>query len=311
MISIIIPVYNRLQVLQRCIDSVISQAFDGLELIIIDDFSQDSTEEYLLQLVNKYPFIKISLNYKNYGVNYSRNRGIELATKKFILFLDSDDELEMGSLARIVNVLTDNPDTKHFLFVVSDRGNEFRYLKKPVSIQYEDWVSARVSGDFTHVICAKTMKKYLFFEEFRMFEHLNWLRVKKETSPQLLIPVVTTQRERNRSDSLTLSSRLKTFSGIKAKFESEKLFYSMYHDDLRLYNPSSLTFKLLKTIFLGVACDQKSDCKVLILYAKGLHIKLLASLIMLIPSSLLKFGIIKYCNIRRRYAIKYLSLAYN
>lgn len=311
MISIIIPVFNRLQVLRRCIDSVISQAYDGLELIIVDDFSQDSTEEYLLQLANQYSFVKIYLNYKNYGVNYSRNRGIELASKEFILFLDSDDQLEKGSLSKIINVLAANPETKHFLFIVSDRGNEFKYVKKPISIQYQDWVSAKISGDFTHVICAQTMKKYLFFEEFRMFEHLNWLRVKKETSPQLLVPLVTTQRERNRSDSLTLSSRLKTFSGIQSKFESEKLFYSMYHDDLSLYNPRSLSFKLVKTIFLGVACDQKSDCKVLILYAKRPHIKLLGNLIILIPSFLLKYGIIKYCDIKRKYAIKSVSFVYS
>jgi len=253
-----------------------------------------------MQGLKHHAFIKTIYNKENRGVNYTRNRGIEIAAQKYILFLDSDDELIPGSLEKVKEAITTNADTIHFLFVVSDRAEHFRQVTDIKRINYEDWVSGAVSGDFTHVVLTEVMKKYLFFEEFRMFEHLNWLRVKKETSPQLLIPVVTTQRDRDRSDSLTTSGKLKSVSVIKSRFEAEKLYYSLYHKDLNLYNPKSLTFKLIETISLGVACNQRRSCRPLIAYANGAHIKFLGNLIMMLPSSFIKYGIIRYSGLKGR-----------
>lgn len=299
MISIVIPAYNRVSSLKKCVESILPQQYEGLEVIIIDDCSTDATKQYMEGL-KQYAFITTIYNKENRGVNYTRNRGIEAAAQKFILFIDSDDELIPGSIEKVKEAITAHPETKHFLFVVSDRADHFRHLTDIKQISYEDWVSGAVSGDFTHVLLAETMKKYLFFEEFRMFEHLNWLRVKKETAPQLLIPVLTTQRERDRSDSLTTSGKLKNVSVIQSRFEAEKLYYSLYHKDLNLYNPKSLTFKLVETISLGVACNQRQACRSLIGYANGAHIKFLGNLIMMLPSSFLKFGIIKYSGMKGR-----------
>ncbi len=298
MISIIIPAYNRVAALKRCIESVIDQVYVGLEVIVIDDFSKDSTRDYISQVTMQHSFIKFHYNDQNHGVNYSRNRGIEMASNPFILFLDSDDELIEGSLIKIKNVLEEYLLVKHFLFGVSDREVEFKQLAGNKDVQYEDWLNGSVFGDFTHVVSAKIMKKYLFFEEFRMFEHLNWIRVKKETSPQLMVALITTRRERDRTDSLTTSSKLQSMPVIRSKFESEKMFYSMYHKDLTLYNPGSLTFPLVKTILLGVACNQKGNSRSLIKYADKKYIKLLSNLLMLLPSSLIKYGIIKYSTIK-------------
>jgi len=295
----VIPAYNRVSSLKKCVESILPQQYEGLEVIIIDDCSTDVTKQYM-QGLKQHAFIKTIYNKENRGVNYARNRGIEAVTQKFILFLDSDDELIPGSIEKVKEAIAAHADTKHFLFVVSDRAEHFRQVTDIKRISYEDWVSGAVSGDFTHVVLTETMKKYLFFEEFRMFEHLNWLRVKKETSPQLLIPVLTTQRERDRSDSLTTSGKLKNVTVIQSRFEAEKLYYSLYHKDLILYNPKSLTFKLVETISLGVACNQRRACRPLIGYANGAHIKILGNLIMMLPSSFLKYGIIKYSGIKGR-----------
>lgn len=300
MISIIIPTYKRLTALQRCVDSVLAQVFDGLEIIIIDDFSEDSTRDYLEKLEAKYSFVKIIHNTENHGVNYSRNRGIELASKKFVLFLDSDDELIPGTLLKIKQTIETFPQTSHFLFIVSDRNEEFKSMVKVEHINYESWLKGKISGDYTHVVLASVMKKYLFFEEFRRFEHLNWVRVKKETSPQLLVPITVAQRERDRPDSLTLSSRLQSLAVIRATFESEKLYYYMYHNDLRKYNPKSLTYQLIYTMLLGGASGDKASSRSLLNYSDKFHIRLLGSMLMMIPSSILQFGIIKYSSFKPR-----------
>jgi glycosyltransferase involved in cell wall biosynthesis len=59
MISMIIPSYNRVNELRRCMESVISQFYDGLEVIVIDDFSTDATRDYLAKLGIEHPSIKI------------------------------------------------------------------------------------------------------------------------------------------------------------------------------------------------------------------------------------------------------------
>ena len=300
MISIIIPTYKRLAALQRCIDTILPQAFEGLEVIVIDDCSEDDTADYLRKLADRYLFIRIILNEKNHGVNYSRNRGIEMATGKYIFFLDSDDELIPGGLLKVKQTLETFPDKKHFLFLVSDREDEFKSLERVKDVAYSSWLNGTTTGDYAHVLLTSVMKKYLFFEEFRMFEHLNWLRIKKETDPQLLVPIVVTVRERDRADSLTLNSRLQSVSVIRTKFESEKMYYSMYHEDLGRYSPKSLKYQLIYTMALGAAVNQKPASRTLLNYANETHIKVIGSLLMLIPSSLLKYGIIKYSTLKNR-----------
>ncbi len=294
MISIIIPAFNRIESLKLCINSIVSQYFEGLEIIIIDDCSSDGTGAWLKEQFSTHPFIRIILNAKNKGVNYSRNRGIELASKPYILFIDSDDTMTAGSLQKVKQSIKENPTTSHFLFLVSDRISEFKTMVRTRKIWYSDWVSGQVNGDFTHVISSKIMKQFLFFEQFRMYEHLNWLRVKKTTSPQQMVPIVVADRERNRADCLTNAMKLRDVSVIKSKFEAEKIFYSMYYADLREHNPRSLSNQLLEAIALGTACNQKAESRLLVQYAHKFHVRFLSGIILQLPSSFIKYGIIKY-----------------
>jgi len=300
MISIIVPTYNRLALLKKCVDSIITQQKEGVELIVVDDSSTDGTAEYLLQLSAENSVVKVILNKENSGVNFSRNRGIEVASREFILFLDSDDSLLSGSLIKIQSALLANKKIKHFLFVVSDRAKEFENVEGNKMVLYKDWLAGNISGDFTHVVLTSIMKKYLFFEEFRMFEHLNWLRTKKETAPQLLVNELVTQRDRQTADSLTLSSKLQNAAVIKSKFESEQMYYSLYHKDLKIFSPKSFDTKLLYTILLGIACNKKDDCKSLINYAGKWSIKALGKIAMLIPGSVIQYGIIRYSGLKRQ-----------
>ncbi len=294
MVSILIPTYERYDVLVRCMDSVIPQITPEMEVIVIDDGSTDGTKEYLLDLAKKHSFVKVHINAENKGVNYTRNRGIELVNKKFILFLDSDDTLYEGSLQKVVDTLKANPEAKHFLFVVSDREEEFTDQKGLREITYQDWITTRVYGDFTHVVRTDLMKKNMFFEQHRAFEYLNWLRVKRATTPQLLVPVVTTWRERGREDSLTTAGKFTSISAIKANFEAEKFYYGYYHEDLKKYYPKALNVKLLRTIILGVASGQKKDSRSLIKYGNKAYVKILGTFVTLLPSPLIKKAVMSY-----------------
>lgn len=87
--SIIIPSYNRAEIIKKTIDSVLRQSFEDYEIILIDDASADNTE-HVIKLINSAK-IKYFKNTVNSERCISRNNGINIATGKYICFLDSDD----------------------------------------------------------------------------------------------------------------------------------------------------------------------------------------------------------------------------
>tara|TARA_B100001113_G_scaffold352055_1_gene352512 strand:+ start:3640 stop:4476 length:837 start_codon:yes stop_codon:yes gene_type:complete len=105
-VSVIIPTYNRKHTLGRAIESIISQTIKPLEIIIVDDGSNDGTREWIKQ---EYPFIKY-LNQNNSGVSASRNRGIFSANGNWIAFLDSDDEWIPEKLERQLSILSSDKE---------------------------------------------------------------------------------------------------------------------------------------------------------------------------------------------------------
>lgn len=98
--SIIIPVYNTEKYLKRCIESVLSQTYQNFEMIIINDGSNDNSEEILKNYTSNFK-IKI-IKQTNHGLSYSRNVGIRKAKGDYIIFLDSDDLIEKD-LLNIIN----------------------------------------------------------------------------------------------------------------------------------------------------------------------------------------------------------------
>ena len=109
-ISVIIPTYNRKKTLARAIQSVINQSFSPFEILIIDDGSNDGTEEW-----GKANFQNIKYIYQNnHGVSSARNIGIENAYGDWVAFLDWDDEWLPNKLYEQVKSIESNPKMKFF-----------------------------------------------------------------------------------------------------------------------------------------------------------------------------------------------------
>ncbi len=104
-ISVIIPTFNRIDLLKRAIDSVLNQSIKPYDIIVVDDGSTDGTSGMIQQ---KYKSIKL-FQQNNSGVSTARNKGIKLAEGDWIALLDSDDEWKKNKLEEQVNKLTDNP----------------------------------------------------------------------------------------------------------------------------------------------------------------------------------------------------------
>ena len=90
-VSIIIPTFNRSKYLKRAISSALNQTYEKIEIIIIDDNSDDETDSVVRDFKDER--IKYYKNNKNKGPTFSRNKGIRLSKGEYITFLDDDDEL--------------------------------------------------------------------------------------------------------------------------------------------------------------------------------------------------------------------------
>ncbi|WP_295895187.1 glycosyltransferase [uncultured Bartonella sp.] len=99
-ISIIIPVYNVAPWLRECLDSVVSQSFTDLEIIIVDDGSTDESSQIISDYASRDKRI-IAIHKKNGGLGAARNTAISLATGNYIAFLDSDDKIHRDAYKKL------------------------------------------------------------------------------------------------------------------------------------------------------------------------------------------------------------------
>lgn len=126
-VSIIIPVYGVEKYISQCLESVINQSYENIEIIVVNDGTKDNSmkivEEYLLD-----ERIKI-INKENGGLASARNRGIEEATGEYIYFLDSDDWIEVNTIEVLVEE-SNNLDIIYSNFWYFDEKNQKKRKNK-------------------------------------------------------------------------------------------------------------------------------------------------------------------------------------
>lgn len=111
--SIIIPVYNSERYLNKCIDSVINQNYKDYEIIVVNEGSQDGSQDIMDSYGKKIKNIHIPEK-NTFGPSYSRNVGVSEATGDYILFLDSDDYYESDLLFKLEGALDKDYDIVRF-----------------------------------------------------------------------------------------------------------------------------------------------------------------------------------------------------
>ncbi|XME03216.1 glycosyltransferase family 2 protein [Lachnospiraceae bacterium C1.1] len=106
LVSVIIPVYNAEKYLTKCLNSIIGQTYENIEIILINDGSTDSTGEICSRFAAKDSRIRY-IEQENAGQSITRNRGIGLSKGRYIYFMDSDDHLDDGYIEFAVKSLKD------------------------------------------------------------------------------------------------------------------------------------------------------------------------------------------------------------
>ena len=102
-ISVIVPVYNSEEFIERCIKSIINQTLKDIEIILINDGSTEKSQEIIERYKNEYPNIIKAKKIKNSGAANARNVGLTLAEGEYIGFLDSDDYIDEKMYEKMYN----------------------------------------------------------------------------------------------------------------------------------------------------------------------------------------------------------------
>ncbi len=103
-ISIIVPVYNVERYLDHCLDSLVNQTFKDIEIIIVNDGSPDNSQQIIDEYKNKYPQLIKAFVKENGGVSSAKNFGLEHASGEYVLFIDSDDYVNINMVEKMYNV---------------------------------------------------------------------------------------------------------------------------------------------------------------------------------------------------------------
>lgn len=105
LVSVIVPVHNGEAYLENCIESILAQAYEELEILVINDGSVDATEKICKRLSEQHTCLRV-ITLSDLGVSAARNSGLEQARGAYIMFVDADDRLRPGVLKGLHDILT-------------------------------------------------------------------------------------------------------------------------------------------------------------------------------------------------------------
>ena len=130
--TVVIPLYNRANVIEGTIRSVLEQSFQDFEIVVVDDGSSDNPQPVVEAIGDsRIRFFQQA----NSGANTARNRGIDEALGAYVAFLDSDDKFLPHHLAAAKAVLDDSPQAVVYAKIIVDRGNSTEFQKPPRAIR--------------------------------------------------------------------------------------------------------------------------------------------------------------------------------
>lgn len=181
LVTVIIPVYNTGILLKNCIESVIGQTYNKLEIIIVNDGSKDVVTKEILERYSTRDKRIVVVKNENHGVSFSRNCGIKLANGRYITFVDGDDYLNKNHIAILIEQA--KLDVADISVVEFERVKNFEQRKVDadvlnngnVNYDSEQALMALWRGTLTGHVCGKlyraeVLKNVSFDEEIKQME---------------------------------------------------------------------------------------------------------------------------------------------
>ncbi len=155
-LSIVVPIYNTEKYLKACLDSIISQKSEDIEILCVNDASTDGSLKILYEYSKIDRRIKILENDKNYGLSFSRNRGINESCGEYIWFVDGDDQImDNNAIDSLYKYAHDN-----YLDILAFC-SEYRYETDTLKRKYSSFSSGKTYPDKANIISGEE-----FFSRF-------------------------------------------------------------------------------------------------------------------------------------------------
>lgn len=162
LISVIIPVYNVASYLSMCIESVLSQRYSNLEIILIDDGSNDGSERICDEYAKK-DYRIIVIHKINEGAAAAKNVGLKMATGKYLSFVDSDDYLEPNAYEHMTRILQEsNADIVQCSYRDVYRDKTVEHLLDNISMNQIDFLTQFTKDWTCALLWDKLYKRTLF-----------------------------------------------------------------------------------------------------------------------------------------------------
>lgn len=121
-VSVIVPVYNVERYIRRCVDSILEQTYQELELILVDDGAKDASGQICDEYIEKDKRVKV-IHQLNGGVSTARNAGLDIAKGEWCCFIDSDDWVDSSYLQNFVDALDGKADLILQSFIIDNEIN--------------------------------------------------------------------------------------------------------------------------------------------------------------------------------------------
>lgn len=238
-VSVIVPVYNVENYLAKCLDSLIRQTHQNMEILVVNDGSTDQSEQIISDYAQKYPDKIKPFHKENGGLSDARNFGIDRATGDYIGFVDSDDYVS-PSMFQEMAALAEKHDAEMVICNIRKVNQHGKIIQKltqvpnmPEKIDLENNFS--VFSDISYFACNKLFRKNLFngkrFKKNVHFEDIQLI-------PQLLLDCETIAQTQNfhyqyleRTDSITKTHTEKGLDILKAVEDVETYFKTTKYSD--------------------------------------------------------------------------------
>ncbi len=179
-LSIIIPVYGVEKYIERCAKSVLSQLDSHTQVIFVDDCSKDKSINILQQFISEHSYknknnISILTHTVNKGLAASRLTGLNAAAGKYVMFLDSDDELAPNSIAFINKWVLSEPDiiVMGMIDIFPDK-EVYAKTNNTIPQSKNEYLFNVLSRDCLGTMCGKVFLRTLFTKETQFIEGINY-----------------------------------------------------------------------------------------------------------------------------------------
>lgn len=234
-ISVIVPAYNIEKYIGECLDSIVSQTYKNLEIIVVDDGSKDSTSEIVDLYAEKDKRI-IPIHKPNGGLSSARNAGLEVMTGDYVSFIDGDDSIHPDTYKRVVEELNKDKDIDMLSFFMKYEKFTEEYRDSNICKFYDskdllsDFIHSK--GLITYSVCDKIIKAEIF-DNIRFYEGKYY-----EDGPAVLELLLNTKKiavlfrkfynyGQQRVDSITYTPSVKIldayyiFEELKKKYQND------------------------------------------------------------------------------------------